>query len=42
MQMSRYVIKYAPFVHKQFPKTCNTFFVCLDASNQLSNYHGDI
>jgi len=28
---------YAPFVHvnKQLQKTCNTFFVCLDVSNQL-------
>ena len=29
-------------VNKLLKKTCNTFFVCLDVSNQLSNFHADI
>ena len=36
--------RYAPFAHvnKQFQKTCNAFFVCLNVNTQLSNFHGDI
>ena len=34
----------APFAHvtKECEKTCHTFFVCLNLSNQLNYFHGDI
>ena len=41
MQIYTHLCKFA-HVNKEFQKTCNTFFVCLNVSNQLSNFHGDI
>ena len=32
----------SPMLTNYLKKTCNTYFVCLDASNQLSHFHGDI
>jgi len=41
MQIS--TLDYAPFVHvNKLQTTCNTFFVCLDASIQISDFHDDV
>jgi len=41
MQIS--TLDYAPFVHvNKLQTTCNTFFVCLDASIQISDFRDDV